>query len=525
MDWGSQVKMFMPHGMCLLWDPALLSLHVISDALIALAYFTIPLSILRFVRGRNDLERKHRGLALLFAAFIAFCGLTHVASILVLWVPVYISEGWLKALTAIVSVVTAAWLIALVPRALELPSVASMQNEISAHRETMLALDAARAALAVKVDRTEGELRVAEQHGHRSAALLSTVIEAVPGPIFAKDWSGRMLLANKATLELIGKEWPQVEGLRDDEFLGDPRQAEAVMANDRRVMDGGIAEEIEEIIDHPVKGRRTFLSTKVPFGQMGDEIKGVVGVSVDITERKQLARDLLHVSRRSAMGEMATAIAHEINQPLAAITLYLDGSVALLGADYEGPLTRSLGLAREQCLRAGEIIRRIRSFVSGGDSVMRRENIARLVDEACGLALLGARERGVTTDIVHVEPDNSVLVDRVQIEQVVVNLVRNAMDAMGDAESAALRVETSYRADGMAMVSVSDSGPGISAEVAGRLFEPFVSTKGVKGMGIGLSICRTIIEGHGGKIWADLDAGTGATFRFTLPRHTLVEAS
>ena len=122
MDWDSQFEMFMPHGMCLLWRPELMSLHVISDALIALAYFSIPFALLRFVRERDDLESKHRRLALLFAVFIALCGLTHIASIVVLWVPMYIVEGWLKGVTAVASVVTAVCLTALVPEALKHPS-------------------------------------------------------------------------------------------------------------------------------------------------------------------------------------------------------------------------------------------------------------------------------------------------------------------------------------------------------------------------------------------------------------------
>lgn len=391
MDWRSQFEMFMPHGMCLLWRPELMLLHIISDGLIALAYFTIPIAILRFVRGRNDLERGHVGLAVLFAAFIAFCGLTHVASVLVLWVPVYIIEGWLKAATAVVSVATAGWLIALVPQALKLPSVKAMQREIVAHRETMAALDAARAALAAKVDSTEGELRAAQY-------------------------------------------------------------------------------------------------------------------------------ELLQMSRRTAMGDMATTLAHEINQPLSAISMYLGGSLALLKRDsYEGPLVQSLNFAKEQCLRAGEIISRARSFVTGDDVVKRTEKVSNLIEEACNLALVGARDGGVATIIEHEDPDIPVLVDRVQIEQVVVNLVTNAMDAMDGAQGGALRIKTGYDQEGMAMVSVSDSGPGVSPEVIGRLFEPFVSTKGVKGMGVGLSICRAIIENHGGKIWADADADRGATFHFTLP--------
>ena len=176
MDWGSQFAMFMPHGMCLLWRPELMSLHIISDALIALSYFAIPLAILRFVRGRDDLERKHRALALLFAAFIALCGLTHVVSIIVLWVPIYIIEGWLKAATAIISVAAVAWLLALVPHALKLPSLKAMQDEIAAHLATMAELDAARATLAAQISRTEAELRVAEHNWHQSTALLTTVV-------------------------------------------------------------------------------------------------------------------------------------------------------------------------------------------------------------------------------------------------------------------------------------------------------------------------------------------------------------
>lgn len=517
MNWHSQIDTFMPHGMCFLWRPELMALHIISDALIALAYFTIPFAILRFVRGRVDLEPRHQRMALLFAAFIAFCGLTHVLSIYVLWVPIYITEGWLKAVTAIISVATAIRLMMLVPQALKLPSAEAMRAEIAAHRETMDALEAARAALAVRVDQTEDELRVAEQHRHQSKALLATVIEAIPGLIYAKDRSGRMLLANKATLESIGRDWLDVEGRRDDEFLDDIGQAQIVMSNDSHVMETGVIQELEEVVDFPAKGSRVFLSTKIPFGH-GDGINiGMVGVSIDITERKRLARELLHVSRRSAMGEMATAIAHEINQPLASITMSIDGSFALLGKEYEGPLTTPLTLAKAQALRAGEIIRRLRSFVSGGDDMKRPEILSVIVDEACSLALLGARESGVTTEIVHNAVNLTVFVDSVQIEQVVVNLVRNAMDAMGGASGARLRIETGYDADGMAMLSVSDNGPGISAAIADRVFEAFVSTKGVKGMGIGLSICRTIIENHGGKIWADTDATTGATFRFTLP--------
>lgn len=515
---GAQLQLFMPHGMCLLWRPELMLLHIASDGAIAVAYFTIPIAILRFVRGRDDLEDKHRALALLFAAFIGFCGTTHVASIVVLWVPMYISEGWLKAATAIVSLATAIMLSALVPKLVKLPSVKQLQAVIAAHGETMAALDATRSALASRVAKTERELRETEHQWHESALLLGTVIRAMPGLIYAKDRSGRMILANDAALDLIGKDWEAVQGKRDDEFLSDPDQAKAVMMNDRLVMETGQLHEAEEVVSHPIKGQRIWLSTKVPFGDVDDPVGGLVGISIDITERKQLERELLHVSRRSAMGEMATAIAHEINQPLAAVAMYIAGSMMLLSEQPSSErVQRSLMLAKAQCLRAGEIIRRLRSFVSGGADVKQREDLVSLVNAACAISLIGAKEEGIQATINHAHADLPVQVERVQIEQVVVNLVRNAVDAMSGREGAAVSVTTSLNADGMAMLTVSDNGPGVSSEVAHRLFEPFVSTKGVKGMGVGLSICRTIIEAHGGKIWADQNVGTGATFHFTLP--------
>jgi len=183
----------------------------------------------------------------------------------------------------------------------------------------------------------------------------------------------------------------------------------------------------------------------------------------------------------------------------------------------DGRVISTLNLANDQCQRAGDIIRRLRSFVSGADEIRRPVSIMRLVDEACGLALLGSRENGVASTIEHEAPEAWVLADRVQIEQVIVNLVRNGLDAMAGTDKPAMLVSTGIGPAGMATIIVRDNGPGIRPDVVDRLFEAFVSTKGVKGMGVGLSICRTIIEGHGGKIWAEPDDGSGAAFHFTLP--------
>jgi len=245
----------------------------------------------------------------------------------------------------------------------------------------------------------------------------------------------------------------------------------------------------------------------------------------DLTERQitetrlqELQSELVHMSRLTALGEMASALAHELNQPLSAIGNYLMGSKALLRRDavpYEW-VADAVERAGEEALRAGEIIRRLRDFVARGETERRVENLPRLIDEASALALVGAKDLGVRVR-TQVDPAvEMVLVDKVQVQQVLLNLIRNATDAMADSPHRALTILVKADGEDMAEVAIADSGPGISPDVRDNLFRPFVTTKRT-GMGVGLSICRTIIEAHGGKIWAETNQSGGATFHFTVP--------
>jgi two-component system sensor kinase FixL len=244
----------------------------------------------------------------------------------------------------------------------------------------------------------------------------------------------------------------------------------------------------------------------------------------DLTERQQTERrlhelqdGLLHVSRLRAMGQMAAALAHELNQPLTAAANYVRAALRLLDST-EPNLERArqaMQHAAEQTLRSGEIIRRLRSFVARGELSRQPENVAQLVEEACALALVGAKERGITVNISGMPDQVEVAVDRVQIQQVLLNLIRNAMDAMEASAIRELQVSASLQPREV-LISVIDTGVGIPREIEARLFQPFVTTKPA-GMGIGLSVCRTIIEAHSGRLWTEPNPAGGSMFHFTLP--------
>lgn len=234
---------------------------------------------------------------------------------------------------------------------------------------------------------------------------------------------------------------------------------------------------------------------------------------------QRLQADLIHVSRLSTMGEMASALAHEVNQPLGAIGIYAaacDYLLAESGTIRIDAARDALAAAIGQTQRAGAIIRRLRDFVTRGESDRQFESVQGLIGDACDLALIGVREQGVNTRIDPGPPGTRVFADRVQIQQVLVNLIRNACEAMRDSARRDLAIVAAVQDDGFVRISVSDTGPGISEAVAETLFLPFVTTKPA-GMGVGLSVSQSIVHAHGGIFWADSTATGGATFHFILP--------
>lgn len=363
---------------------------------------------------------------------------------------------------------------------------------------------------------------LAEREAH-----LSSILETVLDATIVIDRQGTIVSFNTAAVRQFGYAAGEVIGRNVRILMPEPYQAQHDGYMQRYMTTGE-----KRIIgtDRVVVGRRKDGSTfpmKLAVGEMksGDRLY-FTGFVRDLTEREESAArlqevqgELARLARLNELGEMASTLAHELNQPLSAIANYAQGCTRLLRNAEDGPSLRvreALDEIARQSLRAGQIIRHLREFVMRGDTDKQAEDIRKMVEEAGALALVGSRERGVRSVFDFRPGAELVLADRVQIQQVLINLMRNAMEAMGESETRELTIRTLPDGDGMIAVEVSDTGPGISQEVAARLFQPFVTSK-AGGMGIGLSISKRIIESHGGTMEAHRADKGGALFRFTLP--------
>jgi two-component system sensor histidine kinase/response regulator len=232
--------------------------------------------------------------------------------------------------------------------------------------------------------------------------------------------------------------------------------------------------------------------------------------------------ELIHVPRVSELGQMVSALAHEVNQPLTAVSAYLRACERLLGTGDTATLQAALTKAGGETARATAIIRRLRDFIKKSDSVRQAEALRPVLEETVALGLVGAARVDAGVEIRVNPAAAAALIDRIQIQQVLLNLIRNALDATADGMRLTLVIATAPASDGMIELSVADNGPGLRSHVRQRLFQPFVTSKS-DGMGVGLSICRSIIEAQGGRIWAEDNPGGGTVFRFTVPDARMAE--
>ena len=371
-------------------------------------------------------------------------------------------------------------------------------------------------------DQKQVEEALRTREGH-----LRSILETIPDAMIVIDGNGIMQFFSSAAERQFGYSEQEAIGQNVSILMPNPDRSrhDGYLARYRSTGERHIIG-IGRIVTGQRKDGTTF-PMHLSIGEMqSGGVPYFTGFVRDLTEHQQtqarlqeLQSELVHVSRLSAMGEMASALAHEINQPLAAISNYMKGSRRLLAAssDPNRPkLENALDRAAEQAIRAGQIIRRLRDFVARGESEKRIESLSKLFEEAGALGLAGAREQGVQLRF-NLNPEyDLVLVDRVQIQQVLVNLFRNALEAMAHSSRRELIASSALIADDMIEIEVSDTGSGVPDDVKPNLVQTFFTTKET-GMGVGLSISRSIIEAHGGRMWAETNPVGGATFRFTLP--------
>lgn len=376
----------------------------------------------------------------------------------------------------------------------------------------------------------DNQTKVASGLFNSADALQRTILATVPDAMIVIDEAGTILLFSETAHRMFGyDDDAEIVGQNVNILMPNPDRDrhDAYMRHYRDTGEAHIIG-IGRITTARRRDGRSFpieLAIGEAQGEHGRLFTGFIRDLTEVQRAERRLNDLLselsHISRVSAMGSLASALAHELNQPLTAIASYADGARALLG-DAGTPSADDIAMVREalteasaQALRAGQIVRRLREFISRGKSDQRVERLRRLVTEAAALALTGAGQTGLDFQIKLDPSVDLVLCDRIQIQQVLLNLIRNAVEAMQRSPRQHLEIRSRIAAPGLVEVVVADSGPGLVPEVAAVLFQPFNTSK-ENGMGLGLSICRTIVEAHGGRIWAEQSDFGGTEFHFTL---------
>ena len=357
--------------------------------------------------------------------------------------------------------------------------------------------------------------------------MLRAILETSPDGLITIDEDGIIQSFNPAAERMFGYNAAEVIGRNVSCLMPSPYREEHdgylarfLRTGERRII--GIGRE--------VLGQRKD-GTIFPHELAVGEVKAggrrlFAGFLKDVSARQQseqrlqeLQAELVHVARLSAMGEMASAIAHELNQPLTAIINYAQTARAVVkrrpGED-AGGLASLLKKTVEQADRAGQIIRRLRQFIAKGETDRALEDINAVVEEASALALVGTGGKGIAVRRVLGEGLPPVLLDKIQIHQVITNLIRNSVDALDGVKQREIVISTRRAGQDSIEITIADTGPGLAPEVADRLFQPFVTTKPA-GLGIGLSICRSIVDAHGGRLFASDNPGGGVVFHVHLP--------
>lgn len=382
-----------------------------------------------------------------------------------------------------------------------------------------------------KIVRDVTDQRAAEQALKASADHLRSILSAVPDAMVVIDEAGMILSFSAAAERLFGWREEEVVGTNIKRLMPNPDRdrhdgyiSRYLATGERRIIGVG------RVVTGLRRDGATFTMELSVGETVGAGRRVFTGFCRDLTERmriqtrlEELQAELTHIARVTGMGAMASTLAHELNQPITAVVNYVQGVRGLL-AEAEGSdmqmIREALEDAAAEALRAGHIVRRLRDFVARGEVEKTVEDLSAVVGEAVALGLTGARDEGVEISVELPQPGPPVLIDKIQIEQVVINLARNAVEATRGVSRPRVWITVTDAGNGLARVTVADNGPGVAEPMVAQLFTAFISTK-VEGMGLGLSICRTIVEANEGRIWYEARPGGGAMFHFTVVRADL----
>jgi PAS domain S-box-containing protein len=534
---------FIPHGHCYLWRPDVLWLHVLSDTLIALAYYSIPVALVYFVRRRRDLAFDK--IFFLFAAFIFACGTTHLLEVWTVWIPVYRLAGVAKALTALVSVITAVALWRLIPLALALPSPEllreanrSMENEIARRSRAEDELRMAHGELERRVlertaelARVNDELRAevaergrVERNLRNGQRQLQAILDHSPAVIYLKDPEGRYLLVNREFGRLIGASVEDVPGKTSHDYFP-KEQADRRCGLDRLVMETREPLEAEEIVEGK-DGSHTYASIKFPLLNEEGIPYAVCGIDRDITESKRAETAIRQAKEEAesasrAKSDFLSRMSHELRTPMNAIL----GFAQLLEMDSD--LSASHKSSIEQILFGGrhllDLINEVLEFtkIEAGQIsfAMEAVQVNEVLQECANLIRPLAKQRQIRLDLDGLMTESPwACADRQRLKQVMLNLLSNAVKY--NRPAGFIRVWCERRESSRWRITVADSGTGIAERDFKRVFDHFerlgADRGNVPGTGLGLAFAKRFVELMDGSIGVESTLGEGSEFWIEL---------
>jgi PAS domain S-box-containing protein len=543
---------FMPHGQCYLWDPGLVWLHAMSDALIALAYFSIPLTLLFIVRQRRDLPFPK--IFLMFGAFIVACGTTHLIDVVTVWHPIYWVSGFVKSGTAAISLLTAVALVRSVPAALELPSLdelrrhnTSLEERVAARTADLVAANARLQQEVAQREAAEAEVRRLNATLEDRVAELQALFDALPvGVGISRDNACRSIRTNRTFSAMLGLapeanaslSAPATEAPTTFHILhGGRRLAPTELPMQRALSENRAVLGFEETIVRADGVQTDVLVNALPLHDDRGRASGVVATFQDISALKRAERERLDFERRlletqklESIGVLAGGIAHDFNNLLTAML----GNASLVRLNLPETavaMRRQLGEVESAAQRAAELCKQLLAYAGQGRYVVQPLDLNRLIEEQTVL-LRSSVGKMVTFDIALAPQLRLVRGDHRQLRQVVVSIVTNAAEAIGErpgrvtlrthlvrlgpADLAGLVPPHDLAPGWCVSLDVSDDGCGMPPETLARIFEPFFTTKFI-GRGLGLAAVLGIVRGHKGGLHVASAPGRGTTLRVFLP--------